>query len=183
MRKPPPAVRSGEVPPLADCFSTRPETVPGLADALVPGRPVVLTAPEARRHLYDWPGGTGKTQLAAYLAESLWRARRVELLVWVTATSRASVLAGYAQAFADRAGAAPAGDAETAAARLVGWLATTSQRWLVVLDDVAALADLEGLWPQGPAGWVVITTRSPVVLRSAPGPLTCPSGRSARIEA
>lgn len=31
-----PAVRSGEVPPLADCFSTRPETVPGLADALVP---------------------------------------------------------------------------------------------------------------------------------------------------
>jgi hypothetical protein len=28
-------VRSGEVPPLADCFSTRPETVPGLAGALV----------------------------------------------------------------------------------------------------------------------------------------------------
>ena len=123
------AVRSGEVPPLADCFSTRPETVPGLADALVPGRPIVLTGPETRRHQYDWPGGTGKTQLAAYLAESLWRARQVELLVWVTATSRASVLASYAQAFADRAGAAPAGDAETAAARLVGWLATTGQRW------------------------------------------------------
>ena len=63
-----PAVRSGEVPPLADCFSARPETVPGLADALVPGRPIVLTGPEARRHLYDWPGGTGETQLAAYLA-------------------------------------------------------------------------------------------------------------------
>src|SRR5262249_59577958 len=55
------AVRSGEVPPLADCFSTRPETVPGLADALVPGRPIVLTGPEARPHLYDWPRGPRKT--------------------------------------------------------------------------------------------------------------------------
>ena len=173
------AVRSGEVPPLADCFSTRPETVPGLADALVPGRPVILTGPEARRHQYDWPGGTGKTQLAVYLAESLWRARQVELLVWVTATSRASVLASYAQAFADRAGTAPAGDAETAAARLVGWLATTGQRWLVVLDDVTAPADLEGLWPQGPAGRVVVTTRSPVVLRARRARWSCPSGRSA----
>jgi tetratricopeptide (TPR) repeat protein len=176
-------VRSGEVPPLADCFSTRPETVPGLADALVPGRPVVLTGPESRRHQYVWPGGTGKTQLAVYLAESLWRARRIELLVWVTATSRASVLASYAQAFADRAGAAPAGDAETAAGRLVGWLATTGQRWLVVLDDVAAPADLEGLWPQDPAGRVVITTRSPVVLKSTPGPLILPIGAFSSHEA
>ena len=176
-------VRSGEVPPLADCFSTRPETVPGLAGALVPGRPVVLTGPESRRHQYDWPGGTGKTQLAVYLAESLWRARQIELLVWVTATSRASVLASYAQAFADRAGAAPAGDAETAAGRLVGWLATTGQRWLLVLDDVAAPADLEGLWPQGPAGRVVITTRSPVVLKSTPGPLVLPIGAFSSHEA
>src|SRR5215475_10168799 len=74
------AVRSGEVPPLAECFSTRPETAPGLADALVPGRPIVLTGPEARRDVYDWPGGTGKTQLAVHVAESLWRARQVELL-------------------------------------------------------------------------------------------------------
>ena len=177
------AVRSGEVPPLADCFSARPETVPGLADALVPGRPIVLTGPEARRHQYDWPGGTGKTQLAAYLAESLWRARQIELLVWVTATTRASVLASYAQAFADRAGTAPAGDAETAAARLVGWLATTGQRWLVVLDDVAAPADLEGLWPQGPAGRVVVTTRSTVVPKSAPSPLVLPIGAFSSHEA
>ncbi len=177
------AVRSGEVPPLADCFSTRPETAPGLADALVPGRAIVLTGPEARRHQYDWPGGTGKTQLAVYLAESLWRARQVELLVWVTATSRASVLASYAQAFADRAGAAPAGDAETAAACLVSWLATTGQRWLVVLDDVSSPADLEGLWPQGPAGRVVVTTRSPVVLKSAPSPLALPIGAFSSHEA
>jgi len=177
------AVRSGAVPPLADSFSARPETAPGLADALLPGRLIVLTGPEARRQRYDWPGGTGKTQLAAYLAESLWRAREVELLVWVTATTRASVLTGYAQAFADRAGAAPAGDAETAAARFAGWLATTSQRWLVVLDGVAAPADLEGLWPQGPAGRVVVTTRSPMVLQGMPSPLVLPIGAFSSHEA
>jgi len=70
------AIRSGEVPPLADCFSTRPETVPGLADALVPGRLIILTGPETRRHQYDWPGGTGKTQLAVYLAEPASRRPR-----------------------------------------------------------------------------------------------------------
>ena len=177
------AIRSGEVPPLAGCFSTRPETVPGLADALVPGRPIILTGPEARRHQYDWPGGTGKTQLAVYLAESLWRARQLDLLVWVTATSRSSVLASYAQAFADRAETAPTGDAETAAARLVGWLATTGRRWLMVLDDVTAPADLEGLWPQGPAGRVVVTTRSPAVLRAMPGPLVLPVGAFSSHEA
>jgi tetratricopeptide (TPR) repeat protein len=176
-------VRSGAVPPLADSFSARPETAPGLADALLPGRLIVLTGPEGRRERYDWPGGTGKTQLAAYLAESLWRAREIELLVWVTATSRAAILTGYAQAFADRAGAAPAGDAETAAARFVGWLATTGQRWLVVMDGVAASADLEGLWPQGRAGRVVVTTRSPMLLRSTPSPLVLPIGAFSSHEA
>lgn len=171
-----PGIRSGEVPPLADCFSARPETARGVADALTPGRLVVLTGPEPRRELYDWPGGTGKTQLAAYLAESAWQARQVELLVWVTAASRASVLTGYAQAFAGLTGAVPAGDAETAAARFVGWLATASQRWLVVLDDLAAPADLEGLWPGGPAGRVLVTTRSPAVPRGAPDPLVFPIG-------
>ena len=164
------------MPPLADCFSARPETARGVADALTPGRLVVLTGPEPRRELYDWPGGTGKTQLAAYLAESAWQARQVELLVWVTAASRASVLTGYAQAFAGLTGAVPAGDAETAAARFVGWLATASQRWLVVLDDVAAPADLEGLWPGGPAGRVLVTTRTPAVPRGAPDPLVFPIG-------
>ena len=177
------AIRSGEVPPLADSFSTRPETVPGLADALVPGRLIILTGPEARRHQYDWPGGTGKTQLAVYLAESLWRARQVDLLVWVPATSRAAVLASYAQAFADRAETARAGVAETAAARLVGGLATTGRRWLVVLDVLTAPADLEGLWPQGPAGRVLVTTRNPAVLRAAPSPLVLPVGTFSSHEA
>jgi len=177
------AIRSGAVPPLADCFSARPETGPALADAMAPGRLVALTGPEVRRQLYDWPGGTGKTQLAVYLAESVWRAREVDLLVWVTATGRASVLTGYAQAFADTTGSAPAGDAETAAARFLGWLATTSQPWLVVLDDVAAAAYLDGLWPQGPSGRVLITTRNPAVLMNAPDPQVFPIGAFSSHEA
>ena len=53
----------------------------------------------------------------------------------------------------------------------------------MVLDDVAAPADLEGLWPQGPAGRVVVTTRSPVVLKSMPGPLVLPIGAFSSHEA
>jgi tetratricopeptide (TPR) repeat protein len=178
-----PGIRSGEVPPLADCFSTRPETAPGIAGALAPGRALVLTGPEARRQLYDWPGGTGKTQLAAYLAESAWQARQIEVLVWVTAASRGSVLAGYAQAFADLTGGVSAGDAEKAAARFVGWLAAASQRWLVVLDDVATPGDLDGLWPEGPAGRVLITSRNPAVVKGAPDPLVFPIGAFSSHEA
>jgi len=171
-----PGIRSGEVPPLADCFSARPESAPGMAGALAAGRPLVLTGPEARRQLYDWPGGNGKTQLAVYLAESAWQARQIEVLVWVTAASRASVLTGYAQAFADLTRGVSPGDTEKDAARFVGWLAAASQRWLVVLDDVATPADLDGLWPQGPAGRVLITTRNPAVVKSAPDPMTFPIG-------
>ena len=90
-------VQTGAVPALADGFVTRPETVPGLAEALVPGAMVVLA---------DGPGGPGlaeacgKTQLAAFLAGHLWRRGQVKLLAWVDASSRASVLSGYVEAAA-----------------------------------------------------------------------------------
>jgi tetratricopeptide (TPR) repeat protein len=164
------------VPPLADCFSARPETGPGPVGELVPGRFAVLTTPDPPGSLHDWPGGTGKTQLAAFAAESLWRARQIELLVWVTATSRASVLAGYAQAFAETVGTDPAGDAETAASRFLAWLGQTSQPWLVVLDDVADAADLDGLWPEGPAGRVLITTPDASAPAGIADPLVFPVG-------
>ena len=170
-------VRSGEVPPLADCFSLRPETGPGPLDALAPGQVVGLMAPDVRPdQTHDWPGGTGKTQFATFLAESAWQARQVELLLWVTVTSRAAVLASYAQAFGEIMRTGLATDAETAAARFVGWLATTSQPWLVVLDDVADPADLDGLWPEGPAGRVLITTRSAATLAHPRNPLLFPVG-------
>ena len=116
-------VRSGAVPPLADGFSARPETAPALGAALLPGTAVVLVpgrvAAEGSR---DWLGSCGKTQLAVSFAESLWQSREVDLLVWVVATSRASVLSGYVEAAVAAMGTDPSGDAESIAARFVGWL-------------------------------------------------------------
>ena len=131
--------------------------MPGLKEALVPGSAVALVTdrktPEGTR---DWPASCGKTQLATYVSGSLWRSRTVGLLAWVTATSRASVLAGYGQAAA-HLGLDHAGDAEAVAARFAAWLEGTSRPWLVVLDDLRDAADLDGLWPAGPACRVLVT--------------------------
>ena len=158
-------VRSGAMPPLAAGFITRPETAPGLGGTLLPGRVTVLaparTLAEPRR---DWLGVCGKTQLAAHFAESLWRSGEVEVLVWVTATSRAAVMSAYAEAAAAAIGADPAGGGETTAARFVNWLGETSRPWLVVLDDLTNAADLEGLWPAGARGRLLITTKNPGAL-------------------
>jgi tetratricopeptide (TPR) repeat protein len=119
--------------------------------ALVPGR----VALEGSR---DWLGSCGKTQLAVSFAESLWHSRGVDLLVWVVATSRASVLSGYVEAAVAAMGADPASDGESVATRFVSWLGQTSRPWLVVLDDLSDAADMDGLWPTGSAGRVLITT-------------------------
>jgi tetratricopeptide (TPR) repeat protein len=105
----------------------------------------------------DWLRASGKTQLAAAFAESLWQSRQLDLLVWIQATSRAEVLSGYAAATAAATGRDQAISCESVAAQFLGWLAETSRTWLVVLDDLADPADLEGLWPAGPAGRVLVT--------------------------
>jgi hypothetical protein len=89
-------VRSGLVPPLAEGFTTRPGTVPGLEAALVSGAAVALVPGEDAGSAPDWPGSSGKTQLAAHLTDSLCRSREVGLLGWV-ADSWASILSGYLQ--------------------------------------------------------------------------------------
>jgi tetratricopeptide (TPR) repeat protein len=150
------------MPPLAACFTARPETGPGLPG---PGDVIALTTPVLAAHQpEDWPGGTGQTQLAVSIAESLGRAGTIDLLIWVTAGSRASILFGYARALAEITGQPQPGSAEDVAARLVAWLAQTSQPWLVVLDDTTDAGHLDGLWPAGPAGRVVLTSRGPSAL-------------------
>ena len=167
-------VRSGLIPPLAEGFIARPETVPGLEATLVPGAAVALVpGQEAPGDGHDRPGSCGKTQLASYVARSLWRARAVDLLAWITATSRAAVLSGYVQA-AVKLGLDHAGDAESVAARLTAWLDGTSRPWLVVLDDLRNAADLEGLWPAGPAGRLLITTADPATVSGGPRVLALP---------
>ncbi len=155
-------LRYGPVPPLTDGHDPRPETGLGRVGRLDPGDTVILSpaaqpGPPHRAVL----GGSGKTQLAAALAHGLWDSRSVDLLAWITATSRDAVLAGYAELLAELGQADPADDLAAAAQRLLAWLAGTPRRWLVVLDDLPGLAALEGLWPRGAQGRVVITTRQP----------------------
>ncbi|MFV5996575.1 tetratricopeptide repeat protein [Streptomyces sp. NPDC056231] len=111
------------------------------------------------------PGGVGKTQAAADFAHRAWQSGSVDLLVWITAASRAAVVAGYAQAAAEITGDRDP-DADLAASRFLVWLTSRPAgrpgrvRWLVVLDDVADPADLRGLWPpEHQDGRVLVTTR------------------------
>jgi tetratricopeptide (TPR) repeat protein len=170
-------VRSGAVPPLADGFIARPETIPDLGSALAPGAAVALVTAGGGR---DWLGPCGKTQLAVASAEELWRSGGVDLLIWITASSRASMLAGYLAASAAALGRPPGGDGERAAVRFVRWLGETSLRWLVVLDGLPEAASLGGLWPEGPAGTVLITTTDPAVITEA-DPALLPGAHRARI--
>src|SRR5215469_8361026 len=111
-------VRSGSMPPLADKYTIRPETGPDLALALSRSVVVALT-PRARRVSATFGNDllrcTGKTQLAVQYAESQWQARAVDLLVWIDASTRESILLGYADAAAELTGARPAGTAESTA--------------------------------------------------------------------
>jgi tetratricopeptide (TPR) repeat protein len=162
-------IRSGTVPALADGFTARPETAPGLAAVLSAGAAVALVpdrsaapaaapgraaAPDAQ----DWLRSSGKTQLAAAFAESLWQSGGIDLLVWIDATSRASVLSGYAAVTATVTGRDQASSCESVAAQFLSWLGETSRPWLVVFDDLAGLATVDGLWPVGPAGRVLVTS-------------------------
>jgi tetratricopeptide (TPR) repeat protein len=163
-------IRSGLVPPLADGFVARPESAPGLSEVLAPGAAVALTPSLSARAAVpagspDWRASVGKTQLAVHLAESLWHSRDIDLLVWVNAASRVSILSAYAAAAAAAMGIDPATDAEAVSARFTSWLGETSRPWLVVLDDLSAAQDMAGLWPAGPAGrTLVTTTESPATL-------------------
>jgi hypothetical protein len=111
-----------------------------------------------------------------HLAQTWWQQGQGRLLVWLTAASRDLALSGYAQAAAERAGTVPADDAETAAARFLSRLAETQQPWLAVLDNVADPADLDGLWPAGPAGRVLVTARDDAAVPRSGTPLVFPVG-------
>jgi tetratricopeptide (TPR) repeat protein len=164
---------SGPVPPLADGFTVRPDTVPNLETALIPGSAVALVPDQAPASAQDWRASSGKTQLARHYAESLWRSPGVDVLTWVVASSRASVLSGFVYA-ATAIGVGDVGDAESVAAWFIDWLSQTTRPWLVVLDDLRDAADLRGLWPSGPTGRLLITTANPAVISAEDRALMLP---------
>ena len=164
-------VRIGTVPAPAEGFIARPETDPGLAAVLRAGAAVVLVPDRAADpglapvpQAQDWLRSSGKTQLAAASAESLWQSGEVDLLVWIDATSRASVLVSYAAATAEATGRHQASSCESVAAQFVDWLGETSCSWLVVLDDLADPAVMDGLWPAGPSGRILVTANDAAVV-------------------
>ena len=167
--------RIGEVPPLAQGFTDRPDTVGGLADVLLPGSAVALVPnPATAEGLPNWLGVSGKTQIAVMIAESLWRSHVIDGLIWISVTNRAAVLSGFVQASVAATGLEPTGTADSVAIRFVSWLGETRQPWLVVLDDLPEAVDLTGLWPDGPAGRLLITSPRPVLGR--PGTRVIPVG-------
>ncbi|HLJ98481.1 MAG TPA: FxSxx-COOH system tetratricopeptide repeat protein [Streptosporangiaceae bacterium] len=176
-----PIVLSGIVPPLADAYYARTESSIDLPGSIRPGETIVLTHGEAGMAAGQaalittnpgsapGPSGTGKTQLAVEFTHAMWTNRLVEVLIWVTASSRETVVSGFAQAVGTVDGANPAETAEQAAARFVSWLGHTRRPWALVLDDLRELTDLADLWPGGQAGRVVITTSlTPAEIASAP---------------
>jgi tetratricopeptide (TPR) repeat protein len=150
---------SGIIPPLAEAYFQRPETGTGLKAGLFPGETVVLTHGEETETAPAAQGGTGKTQLAVEFTHTLRNDRAVDVLVWVTAATREALVSGFAQAAGAAGAADPDSDAAAAAVRFTAWLSRTERRWALILDDLADVADLEGLWPAGPNGQIVITTR------------------------
>ena len=166
-------VRVGVVPQLADRYQSR----AGVQQQLEAGATAVLTQTEGDRsagtaigepaagmqgggtRVLSGLGGNGKTQLAAAYARRLEGAGELDVLGWVTAASRDSILSGYAAA-ARQVGLGVDGlEAEQAAEMFLGWCERTDRRWLLVLDDLTDPVDLAGLWPTGPAGRALVTTR------------------------
>lgn len=178
-----PRVWSGPAPVAARSYFPRPETGGPFHDVLPAGQTIVL-APGDPAIAAIGPaglGGTGKTTLAAAIAADYASRGLADLALWIDASSRDAVVSGYAQAVRDlgiqvtsRPGTGAV--AEQAAAQFLAWLARTGQPWLIVLDDVRTAAALDGLWPAGPAGRVLVTTNLPETAAAAPNPRLEPIG-------
>jgi len=146
----------GVLPSRASCFQDR-AAVTALQETGAGGATTALC------QVLAGMGGIGKTQLAADHARRAWKNHQVDLLVWVTATTRQAVLAAYAEAATDLLGTDPT-DPERAAKAFLVWLepkpGPQQCRWLIVLDDVADPGDLLHLWPPtNPCGRTLVTTR------------------------
>jgi tetratricopeptide (TPR) repeat protein len=149
---------SGAVPPLAVGHIDRPESGLRLAYTLAPGETVVLAdGADGPIGALGGLGGTGKTQLAVAAAQALRESQAIDLLLWVHASSRASILTSYAHASGQVGTAGRNQDPESDARQLLDWLAGTIRPWLAVLDGLLDFEDLDGLWPQGPAGRTLVT--------------------------
>src|ERR1700745_1189335 len=111
--------RVGEVPPLAEGYTDRPDTARGILEGLVPGATRGLVPGSGfAGGPSNWLGACGKTQIPVIVAESLGRSTAIDALIWISATSREAVLSAYVEASGGAFGIAATGPAEPGAARL-----------------------------------------------------------------
>ncbi|MEU4801223.1 tetratricopeptide repeat protein [Actinosynnema sp. NPDC023587] len=150
-------VRVGAVPLTADCYQDR-AAERRVREALTSdGAAVLVPAVTAVLH---GMGGVGKTQVAARYARRVWPDASVEVVVWITATSRDAVVTGYAETARHLLLVGYEVEPERAAYALLEWLTATDRRWLMVLDDLTRPADLNDLWPpHDRTGQLLVTTR------------------------
>jgi len=146
-------VRVGDPPRRAEAFQERPGPQAAVEQALARGVVTVIATSSSA------PGGT---QLALNAFDAACR-DGTDLTLWVPAGSRESVLSTYALARAATTPGATASCGRTVerARAFLAWLTSTDRTWLVVLDGVVEPDHLHNLWPSGPSGRVVVTTRRP----------------------
>ncbi|MEV7395296.1 FxSxx-COOH system tetratricopeptide repeat protein [Streptomyces sp. NPDC091215] len=151
----------GVIPSRAGCFQDRAEAA-RLRQALAAGGTTIVGSAGGvlAGGLLAGMGGVGKTQLAADYARTVWQAGELDVLVWINASNDTEAASGYAQAGIEILGVEPEQAAKAFLACLEPGPRERSWRWLVVLDDVADPADLNGLWPPAsPHGRTLVTTR------------------------
>jgi tetratricopeptide (TPR) repeat protein len=150
-------VLSGHIPPMSGIYIPREGS--GLTLASLPAHEITALLPaEDKAPDPSWRGGTGKTALAGAIARACWENGMARLVAWIPAASRDAVLTGYAGALQDLGLVHQTdGQAEHLASRFLEWLAAADQPWLVVLDDLTDPAVIDGLWPAGKTGRVVVT--------------------------
>ncbi|SEB59937.1 tetratricopeptide repeat protein [Streptomyces melanosporofaciens] len=118
-------------------------------------------ASQTSAHVLAGGGGVGKSQLAASYARNAL-GDGTELVVWASAADIQQVVIVYAQAaLRVQAPGADGRDLERDARLFLQWLAGTSRRWLVVLDNITDPEAIAPWWPDGRpgTGWVLGTTR------------------------
>ncbi|WP_329087765.1 tetratricopeptide repeat protein [Streptosporangium sp. NBC_01469] len=143
----------GNPPSVATAYQERSALMAELKSALNSNRTAIVT------QVMSGDGGVGKTQLAASVFHNAFTAKMADLSIWITATSRQAVVSQYAEALSRLQLTAPVNDPELSARALLTWLRETEHPWLVVLDDLSDPGDLNGLWPVGPNGRTLVTTR------------------------
>src|SRR5258705_4646217 len=88
--------RVGEVPPLAEGYTDRPDTARGILEALVPGANLALVPGSAfAEGPSNWLDACGKTPIAVIVAQTLWRVTPIDALLWVSVPSRDAADSAY----------------------------------------------------------------------------------------